>query len=159
MSGFNTHNHKACVASALTIAKVRCETEKLKLTPVRLRVLEILLEEHRALGAYDILAKLDADGMGSQPPIVYRALDFLVSNGLVHKIQKLNAFIACCESDKDHSPAFMICRCCEIVLEQNDLTNNGLTAAAQRAGFTIESATIEVEGVCPSCTGHDTKCA
>jgi Fur family zinc uptake transcriptional regulator len=69
--------------------ETHCTDEGLQLTKVRRRVLEILLLEQKALGAYDILSSLNAEGLGSQPPIAYRALDFLVTNGFAHKIEKI----------------------------------------------------------------------
>lgn len=82
-TGFQTHDHNQCVSLAVAEAQVQCAKRKLQLTPVRWRVLEILLSEHKALGAYDILG---AEGLGSQPPVAYRALDFLVANGFAHKM-------------------------------------------------------------------------
>jgi Fur family zinc uptake transcriptional regulator len=82
------------------------------LTPVRRRVLEILLAQHRALGAYDILDTLREEGLGSQPPVADRALDFLIKNGFAHKIERLNAFIACTHLGQSHTPAFLICWNC-----------------------------------------------
>jgi Fur family zinc uptake transcriptional regulator len=83
------------MSEALAAAEARCAAGGLRFTPVRRKVLEILLQDHRALGAYSILDRLREEGFGSQPPVAYRALDFLVANGLAHKIERLNAFIAC----------------------------------------------------------------
>ena len=116
-SGFRAHKHARCVADTLHAAERLCETHKLRLTPVRRRVLEVLLEHHRAMGAYDVLERLRAEGFGSQPPVAYRALDFWVEAGMVHKIQKLNAFIACTHPEGGHAPVFLICRGCETVAE------------------------------------------
>ncbi|RMD92342.1 MAG: transcriptional repressor, partial [Alphaproteobacteria bacterium] len=95
MSGaaFAPHDHRACAAAALARAEARCRESGLRLTPLRRRVLEILLESHRPLGAYDILARLRADGRPAQPPVAYRALDFLVAHGLAHRLHSLNAFL------------------------------------------------------------------
>ena len=75
-------------------------------TPVRRRALEILLKEHRALGAYEVLDGLREPGFGSQPPVAYRALEFLVTHGFAHRVERLNAFIACAHPGKAHAPAF-----------------------------------------------------
>ena len=83
---FDQHDHGACAADALDYARGVCEQQGLRLTPVRERVLQLLLESHNALGAYDLLEKLKADGLGSQPPVAYRALEFLVAHGFAHKI-------------------------------------------------------------------------
>jgi len=151
--GFAEHDHDACVESALAAADARCQKGGLRLTPVRRKVLEMLLQEHRALGAYAILDRLRAEGFGSQPPVAYRALDFLVQNGFVHKIERLNAFVACSHPGVTHSPAFMICRKCDAVAEAQATPAKGvLGAAARAAGFEIERTVVEAEGLCPDCT-------
>ena len=151
--GFQQHDHQNCVETALKTAEVRCAAEGLRLTPVRRKVLEMLLQEHRALGAYAILDRLREEGFGSQPPVAYRALDFLVENGFVHKIERLNAFVACAHPGSSHSPAFMICRKCDAVAEAHSAPEKGiLGAAARAAGFEIERTVVEAEGICPACT-------
>ncbi|NOD65401.1 MULTISPECIES: transcriptional repressor [unclassified Ruegeria] len=151
--GFQEHDHQTCVETALASAEARCAAEGLRLTPVRRKVLEMLLQEHRAIGAYGILDRLRAEGFGSQPPVAYRALDFLVQNGFVHKIERLNAFVACSHPGQSHSPAFMICRKCDAVAEAQSAPAKGvLGAAARAAGFEIERTVVEAEGLCPDCT-------
>jgi len=150
--GFDPHNHATCIASALREAEQRCAAQKLQFTPARRRVLEILLEKHRALGAYEILDVLAADGLGSQPPVVYRALDFLVQHGLAHRIERMNAYTACAHPDHDHVPAFLICRNCKAVAEaETELAQGRLGAAARATSFTIERIVVEAEGLCPIC--------
>jgi len=150
--GFGQHDHSACVSDGLAAAETRCTAEGLRFTAVRRKVLELLLQNHRALGAYAILDKLREDGFGSQPPVAYRALDFLVTNGLAHKIERLNAFIACVHPSHSHTPAFMICRLCDAVAEAQSPTVGGvLSDAARTTGFRIERAVVEAEGVCPVC--------
>ena len=150
--GFFRHDHRACVEKALAVAETRCAEEGLRLTPVRRKVLELLLKEHRALRAYAILDMLRSAGFGSQPPVAYRALDFLAEHGFVHKIERLNAFVACAHPGKSHSPAFMICRICDAVAEAQSAPAKGaLGAAARAAGFQIERTVVEAEGICPAC--------
>ena len=150
--GFEKHDHQACVDQALAAADARCAAEGLRLTPVRRKTLELLLQEHRALGAYAVLELLHEAGFGSQPPVAYRALDFLVEHGFVHKIERLNAFIACAHPGQTHSPAFMICRLCDAVAEAQSAPARGaLGDAARAAGFQIERTVVEAEGVCPAC--------
>ncbi|MBY6081886.1 Fur family transcriptional regulator [Ruegeria arenilitoris] len=152
--GFRHHNHNHCVKTALSKAEEKCANQKLQFTPVRRRVLEILLEQHKAMGAYDILAVLSAEGMGSQPPVAYRALDFLVQHGFVHRIEQMNAYAACAHPTHDHVPAFLICRACKAVAEtETELTQGRLGAAADTSGFTIERIVVEAEGLCPDCIG------
>ena len=151
-SGFDHHNHAKCIQDGLASAEGYCAENKLKLTPVRRRVLELLLSEHKALGAYDVLAVLAKEGLGSQPPIAYRALDFLLANGFVHKVEKLNAYVACAHPGADHSPTFMICRSCDSVAEAMTKPLAGrLGAVARDVGFAIERAVVEAEGLCPNC--------
>jgi Fur family zinc uptake transcriptional regulator len=150
--GFSQHDHASCVSQALAAADARCQAEGLRLTPVRRKVLELLLQEHRALGAYAILDLLREAGYGSQPPVAYRALEFLAAHGFVHKIERLNAFVACAHPGEIHSPAFMICRMCDAVAEAQSTPSKGaLGAAARAAGFQIERTVVEAEGVCPAC--------
>ena len=150
--GFGKHDHRGCIADAIAAAESTCKTRKVQFTPVRRRVLQILLQEHRALGAYDILDRLRAEGLGSQPPVAYRALDFLVTHGFAHRIERLNAFIACSHPGLAHAPAFLICRLCAAVAETSTAPARGaLGTAAQAAGFTIERTVVEAEGVCPAC--------
>lgn len=154
--GFARHNHAACVSDGLIAAESRCAEDGLRFTPVRRKVLEILLQEHRALGAYVILDRLREDGFGSQPPVAYRALEFLVKHGLAHKIERLNAFIACAHPDEDHAPSFMICRLCDSVAEAQSTPNrSALSDAARATGFKIERTVIEAEGLCPGCADKE----
>ena len=150
--GFSDHNHHNCIVDGMAAVEAQCSESGLKFTPIRRRVLEILLEEHRALGAYEILDILRKDGMGSQPPVAYRALDFLSQNGFVHKIERLNAFVACSHPDSSHAPTFMICRLCHSVAEGvADPDMGELTQSASEAGFQIEQVVVEAEGICPKC--------
>ena len=103
---------------------------------------------------YEILARLRDEGLGSQPPVVYRALDFLVRAGFVHRVETLNAFVACSRSGAGHAPAFLICRNCRTVIETPaEPSASVLAGAAQEAGFAIETAVSEAEGLCAQCRG------
>jgi len=149
---FKTHDHQHCVSDTLEAVLLYCSKNGLRLTDHRQRVLEVLLAEHKAIGAYEILEKLKADGIDAKPPVAYRALDFLISNGFAHKIEKLNAYIACAHPGQDHAPAFMICRNCEKVAETRAARrDSALHDAAHYAGFQIEETVVEAQGLCPSC--------
>lgn len=149
---FDAHDHAHCVETAMAAAEAHCAAEGLRFTTVRRAALEILLSEHRAMGAYELLDRLHKAGFGSQPPVAYRALDFLVANGFVHKIERLNAFIACAHPGENHSPAFLICRLCDAVAEAQSAPARGsLGEAARATGFRIERTVVEALGVCPSC--------
>ena len=149
---FAAHDHAHCRADVLTRAETLVRSQGARMTPVRRRVLEILLEEHRALGAYDVLQRLAAEGFGNQPPVAYRALEFLETQGLAHRIRRLNAFAACMHPGEDHAPAFLICQSCNAVAEAPaEPIRAELDRAAAALGFAVERANIEAVGLCPSC--------
>lgn len=149
---FAHHDHTHCAGDVMARAEGIASKKGLRLTPVRRRVLEILLEEHRALGAYDVLERLAAEGFGNQPPVAYRALEFLVEQGLAHRIQRLNAFTACMHPGEAHAPAFLICRTCNTVAEADAApVRAALDTAAAALEFTVERSNIEALGLCPAC--------
>ncbi|WP_456387736.1 Fur family transcriptional regulator [Profundibacter sp.] len=149
---FHDHDHSCCEGGVLAHADARVREAGLRLTPVRRRALEILLENHRAMGAYDVLDRLAADGFGDQPPVAYRALDFLVEHGLAHRIRRLNAYAACMHPQTDHAPVFMICRDCNAVAEaMAQDVRAAVRAVADAASFTVERVNVEVLGLCPAC--------
>ena len=151
---FSTHDHAHCAADVLARAEALAQDSGARLTPVRKRVLEILLESHKAMGAYDVLQRLAADGFGNQPPVAYRALEFLVDQGFAHRIRRLNAFAACMHPGEAHAPAFLICRACDAVAEAPAApVRAALDAAAADLGFVIERSNIEALGLCPACKG------
>ncbi len=154
--GFESHDHRDCIAVGVAAAERVCAERRLQFTPARRRVLEILLEGHRAMGAYDILDRLREEGLGSQPPVAYRALDFLTANGFAHKIERLNAFIACAHPEARHAPAFMICRGCDAVAEARAEPARGMLGrAAREAGFRIDRTVVEAEGLCAACAAEE----
>ncbi|MEH6773342.1 MAG: transcriptional repressor [Cereibacter changlensis] len=149
---FAAHDHSHCSGDLLARAESMAAETGARLTPVRRRVLEILLEEHRALGAYDVLQRLAKEGFGNQPPVAYRALDFLVEQGFAHRIRRLNAFTACMHPGTAHAPAFLICRLCDAVAEAPaEPVRAALDQAAASLGFSIERSNIEAVGLCPGC--------
>ena len=146
------HEHSHCIDDAINTAEAYCKNTKLRFTPIRRKVLEILVQEHRAIGAYTILERLRKDGFGSQPPLAYRALEFLTTHGLAHKIERLNAFISCTHPTKEHTPAFLICRTCSSVAETTlDAAKTSLGGIARAVNFRMEGLVMESEGVCSSC--------
>lgn len=150
------HDHHSCVAEALKRATELCEERKLRLTPLRRRVLEVVWSSHKPIGAYDILGVLAEERGSAAPPTVYRALDFLLENGMIHRIESLNAFVGCIDPDhppsKHHSGQFLICRNCGRVAEIADADlEAAVVHAASRLGFVVERQTIEVLGTCPPC--------
>ena len=148
---FAPHDHAACRATALTGAEATCAARGVQLTPIRRRTLEVLLDAPKALGAYDILDRMTPEGRKKQPPAVYRALDFLTEHGFAHRLEKLNAYVACACPGAAHQPAFLICRSCDRVAESPDLTPRRLDDAAAAQGFEIERTVVEAVGLCPAC--------
>lgn len=149
---YRSHDHGACVQQALADAQRICRADNARLTPIRERVLELIWQSHKPLGAYDLLAVLASEGHSAAPPTVYRALDFLQQHGLVHRIASLNAFVGCVRADQRHTGFFLICRVCRNVLE---LSAPGITESVNKAtqdeGFLPEETTLEISGVCPTC--------
>ena len=150
-NAFASHDHRGCIAGAVRAVEAICADRGLRLTAPRRRVLEILLEQHRALGAYDVLARIAAEGARAHPPVAYRALEFLVAHGFAHRIEGINAFVACPCPQRRHRPAFMICRTCRAVAEADAPEAAVLGSSADRIGFLIERTTVEAEGLCPAC--------
>ncbi len=148
---FTKHDHSTCLNRSLRALERHLYARKLQLTPLRKKVFEYLLQDHRPIGAYEILDRLREDGFSSTPPIAYRVLDFLIAEGFAHKIKKLNAFVACTNPGNRHSPAFMICRKCKKVAE----VHKGETAfdlkKVSPTDFEIEESVIELIGVCKPC--------
>ena len=150
------HDHGSCVESAVEKATRICDERQIRMTPLRKRVLELVWSSHKPIGAYDILDVLHAERGAGAPPTVYRALDFLLENRLIHRIESLNAFVGCTEPDRDHAGQFLICRTCGTVAEISDAgLDTAVSGAASKAGFAIERRTIELEGVCPVCHSTD----
>lgn len=146
------HDHDGCIEAALTKAADICERRHLRLTPLRRRVLEVVWSSHKPIGAYDILGVLASERGSAAPPTVYRALDFLLENGLVHRIESLNAFVGCTKPDRDHAWQFLICRSCGQATEISDRElEKAIVGAAERGGFTVQRRTIELAGLCSSC--------
>lgn len=147
------HDHSHCVSHALTEAETICERQGLRLTALRKRVLELVWQSHKPLGAYDILGVLsEEDGRRAAPPTVYRALDFLLEHGLVHRIASLNAFIGCNHPQHAHQGQFLICRGCHAAIElEQPAISQAIISEAAVVGFAVESQTVEVVGLCAGC--------
>ena len=149
---FQQHDHSHCISSAMHQAQDLCQTRGVRLTPVRQRVLELVWQSHQPLGAYDLLAKLGEDGFNSAPPTVYRALDFLQEQGLIHKLSSVNAYTGCCNPGQPHEGHFFLCLSCNQALELDTSTlQSSLQSSADAHGFTIAQQTIEVTGYCARC--------
>lgn len=143
--------HRVCLAAALKAADRICKNSGVRLTPLRRRVLELVWSNHRPVGAYELLEQLRQEG-NAAPPTVYRTLDFLQAQGLVHRLASLNAFIGCSHPDRPHRAQFLICRNCRNLAELADAAlTAAVAAAAFKADFLVEQQTVELLGLCDSC--------
>ncbi|MBM0104955.1 transcriptional repressor [Steroidobacter sp. S1-65] len=137
---------------AMRNAERICEEQQLQLTPIRRRVLELILERHAPIGAYDILASLKKGEGALAPVTVYRALEFLLEAGLIHRIDALNAYLACESPHDSHVGQFLICRDCQRVMElDDDVISEIVAKRARAAGFTVQMDDIEIKGICDAC--------
>lgn len=139
------------LTAALAEADARCATAAERLTEPRRRVLQLLLEAGQPVKAYDLMAAY-GDG-GAKPPTVYRALEFLERLGFAHRLESLNAYVACRRSGEVHAAAFLICQCCGSTVEIEPEVSAGVEAAAGAHGFTLQGLTLEARGLCSSCRG------
>jgi Fur family zinc uptake transcriptional regulator len=151
------HDHDRCAADAIRHAEQVCAGRSQKFTPIRRHVLEALLSSHRPLGAYEVIDELAKTMPRPAPITVYRALDFLMENGLVHRIESRNAFLACAH---DHGAAamvaFLICETCGSVGEvpANKVAQT-LNDAARTTGFVPKLSVVEITGTCAHCQPNE----
>ena len=147
------HDHDRCSADALKHAEALCAKRGERLTPMRRHVLEVLAASHRPVGAYEIIDAVAARGPRPAPITIYRALDFLTAQGLVHRIESRNAFVACVHNHAASSfVVFLICERCGAVGEaSSDEVTATLTSAARAAGFAPKSPVLELSGICTHC--------
>lgn len=146
------HDHASCRSLALEAAQRLTERRGLKLTETRARVLDIVAESHKPIGAYDILQRLSAERGRAAPPTVYRALNFLVEQGFVHRIDTLNAFVACFDAERSHDAGFLICETCQTVEEVADpALGSAVRKAVGARGFAARRAVVEISGTCAAC--------
>src|SRR5215475_11623936 len=139
------HDHERCTSTAIAHAEAQCAARAQRLTPIRRQVLEVLLTSHKPLGAYEIIERIAGDARPA-PITVYRALDFLRDNGLVHRIESRNAFVACVHNHAgDDLVGFLICERCGAGVAE------ALKASSRTAGFSPKSPLIEIAGICSHC--------
>jgi Fur family transcriptional regulator, zinc uptake regulator len=158
----------ASLETTLDRVAAQCARRGAQLTELRRQVLRLVLESEHPVGAYALLDRLKTLRDGAAPPTVYRALDFLLEQGLIHKVERLNAYLGCVETGQDahahgeeedqphhdHPHQFLICRRCGTTAEISDPgIMAALSSASAHAGFTLHRATVEAEGVCAGCAG------
>ena len=147
------HDHGRCTADAITHAERICAERAQKFTPLRRQVLQALLSSHRPLGAYEVIEQLAKAAPRPAPITVYRALDFLMANGLVHRIESRNAYLACAH---DHDRAALVaCLICERCGAGGEVPAapiaDSLKAAAGASGFSPKLSVVEITGTCAHC--------
>ena len=144
--------HGGVLGEALDDAERRCDAAGQRLTAPRRRVLELLLSNGAPVKAYDLMAAYGgAAGDAAKPPTVYRALDFLGRQGFVHRIESLNAYVACRLGADGHAAGFLICDCCGAAEEIEPAPADWVKTAADRAGYALTAVTVEAHGLCPDC--------
>ena len=150
------HDHLACISDGLARAESVCHDRSERFTENRRAVLEVLLAEHRPVGAYEILERFDWKGRRPAPAQIYRALAFLEALGLVHRIASRNAYVACSGPGEGHGTVFLVCEKCGTVAEPS-AAGLGKTVhdLAGSSGFELRSHVLEVTGRCPECARAD----
>jgi Fur family transcriptional regulator, zinc uptake regulator len=151
----HTHDHDEglsplSLADRLSAAQSLCEASGERMTSSRLRTLELILSAQGPVKAYEVIDRFHDEG-AAKPPTVYRALGFLEQMGLIHRIESLNAFVACHTHEAAHRAAFLLCECCgkseEVALHQS----HEIEIAARDLGFVIKHVTLEARGRCKAC--------
>ena len=145
------HDHGECITEALQAAERLCRMRRVRLTQLRRKVLELIWSDHKPVGAYTLLAKLQQDGPAA-PPTVYRALDFLLEHGLIHRLASLNAFVGCARPESPHGTQFLICESCQNLAELDDgEIASAISRSTRASGFSPLRQTVEILGLCPQC--------
>ncbi|TKI04399.1 zinc uptake transcriptional repressor Zur [Martelella alba] len=138
----------------LSQAEQLCEQRNVRLTPQRLEVLRLMTQQEGAISAYDLLDLLRASEPQAKPPTIYRALDFLMEQGFIHRVESTNSFVLCHHFEEpSHTSAFFICDECGQVIERS---TEGIEEILQRMaranGFTMRHNVVEAHGLCEKCT-------
>jgi Fur family zinc uptake transcriptional regulator len=146
------HDHQHCIDTAIDAATRLCAERGMRFTKIRQNVFSLIWSGHQPIGAYAILEALKTDYPRAAPPTVYRALDFLIEIGLIHRIESMNAFVGCTHPDNRHTGQFLICENCGAAAELDDPSiNKAVQESAGTLGFLAQRQMIEVRGLCPDC--------
>ncbi len=149
------HHHRHDAASFVRAVKQACRERGLRLTPLRREVLGLVASARKPVKAYDLLDRLRDTHGNAAPPTVYRALDFLLEQGFIHKLESINAFVYCPHPAETHQVPFLICDVCETAVEVCDeQVAELIEAQARQLGFKPRAQTLEVHGVCRRCSSH-----
>lgn len=146
------HDHEQCVSHALETAEQLCIDRGVQLTSIRHQVLELIWQSHKAVKAYDLLERIKPLQTTAKPATIYRALDFLIEQGLIHRVESLNAFIGCSHSERQHEQLLLICNHCQEVEERPAAkVMSALAREIAEANFAVHSKALEIQGVCSKC--------
>ncbi|MGB2102620.1 MAG: Fur family transcriptional regulator [Porticoccaceae bacterium] len=147
------HDHVRCINAAISRAHEICDRSNVRLTATREAILRLLWQNHQPLGAYQLQQQLTkVSDKPVAPPTIYRAIEFLVNLGLVHRIPSLNAYVGCPFPNSEHSNIFLICKECNTVAEiAESRVNSLLESLCDKVDFKPETQTIEIFGCCPNC--------
>lgn len=142
----------AQIAAQLDTAETLCNQRGRRLTPIRRKVLEILLRRQRSVKAYELLEEIREVQPGAAPPTVYRALDFLIAEGLIHRLDAVNAWAACMDAAGDPHDILVICTECGAVAEFSDpVLHRQLAQKVAGAGFVLDHHETELRALCNPC--------
>ncbi len=146
------NDHNFCVDTAIKRAEELCLKQKIQFTTLRRNILSLIWQNHKPLKAYDILEQLQTKDSSAKPITVYRTLDFLIENKMIHKIESQNAFLGCRHPGELHNCYFLICKKCNIAEEgcENDLLKN-VYIDLKKQEFSVEHITLEIQGTCKKC--------
>lgn len=149
MSDKHTYNLK----DALKQAQEACDARSVKFTPLREHVLKLIWQAGGPAKAYDILDALGKSvGKAAKPPTVYRTLDFLLELGVIHKLNRLNAYVPCAHPHAHKECYFLICKRCESIQECcNDWLKKAIEDTAKANHFVPIQVSVEIEGLCQNC--------
>ncbi len=146
------HDHKKCVSEALGTAEQLCVVRGVQLTPIRHQVLELIWDSHKAVKAYELLDRIKPLQNAAKPATIYRALDFLIEQGLIHRVESLNAFVGCSCSGHQHEQLLLICNNCQEVEERSaPEVMQAVSQEIKQANFIVHSKAIEIHGICAKC--------
>ena len=146
------HNHQSCINQALKSAEKICRQKNIRLTPIRRRIFELIWSNHKAVGAYELLETLHLEDPKAKAVTIYRALDFLLAAGLVHKIESLNAFIGCLKPETVHNAVLLICNQCKQTDEvEAQQVYNSIYQLAKQNAFMPQNISLELHGCCKTC--------
>ncbi|MEQ1638018.1 MAG: transcriptional repressor [Methylococcales bacterium] len=147
------HDHTLCVTNALNKAEQLCGVRGVQLTTIRQQVLALIWESHKAVKAYELLDRIKPLQSAAKPATIYRALDFLIEQGLIHRVESLNAFVGCRCSGQQHEQLLLICKVCEEVEERSAVeVMQTIVRELAAAHFLVHSKAIEIHGICAKCS-------